>query len=285
MSIEYIEGNSFIHKVTPYTKLAFTFWVMTISLLLYDILSLLTYTGISLILWRVSKIPNISGRFKIIFTALSFSATMYVLAQGFFFINNATPLFILFEISTLGRSYGTFYLEGFLYGIAMALKLVAVIAVVPIFTLTTRISDFIYALDKMKVPYKFNFTLATAFRFTPMIISSIGMIQKAQTLRAHKSPKMNFIEKVRRTFIPIVIPLFISLLRKADQLDIAIESRAFGAPVKRTFYRQIKMTWRDYFLIIFMIAMTSITIYQVFLSGNGSIYPIDLLPWWLYPQR
>ena len=285
MSIEYVEGDTFLHKLTPYTKLFFTLWMMTITLFLWDILSLATFIVISLIMWEVSKIPDIASRFKLILAALSFTAVMYVIAQGFFFLNNQTPIFTLFALPTLGRTYGTFYLEGFLYGIAMALKLVAIIVVIPIFTLTTRIPDFMVALSKMKVPYKFNFTLATAFRFTPMIMASLATIQKAQTLRAHKHEKLNYLDKVRKTFIPIVIPLFIALLRKADQLDIAIESRAFGAPVERTFYREIKITWRDYFMFAFMITMTIITIYQVYLTGNRSLFPVDLLPWWLIPQR
>ncbi|MHA1840199.1 MAG: energy-coupling factor transporter transmembrane component T family protein, partial [Candidatus Ranarchaeia archaeon] len=273
------------HKLTPYTKLIYTLWAMVTAFALFDIMSLLTYLCFSLVFWYLAKIPDIIQRFRIVILAASGTAMMYLVAQGFFFFRNETPLFTLFQFYVVNRVYGTFYLEGFLYGLAMGLKIIVVIAIVPVLTLTTSIPDLVVAMDKMKVPYKFNFAFATAFRFSPLILSSISVIQEAQRLRAHNIDKMGYIDKIRKAYVPIVTPLFISLLRRSDELEIAIESRGFGAPVKRTFVNEIRFTWRDYVLLAFIVVMTIITIYQVFLTGNGSLYPVQLLPEWLRPQR
>lgn len=285
MGMEFVKGDTFVHRLTPYTKLLYITWVLAFSMILYDITTMLLYTGFSLVLWQLARIKGIFQRFRLVFLAAAGTGALWVVAQGFFFFHNVTPLFTLFELAFESRVYGTFYLEGFLYGLAMSLKIAVVIAVVPILTLTTSVPDIIVAMHKAHIPYKFNFAFSTAFRFAPLILTSIGTIQEAQTLRAHNIEEMGYLDKIRKAYVPIVIPLFISLLRRSDELQIALESRAFGAPVKRTFVNEVKFTWRDLVLILFMIGMGALTIQQVFLTGNGSIFPVEWLPPWLWPQR
>jgi energy-coupling factor transport system permease protein len=283
--MEFVKGDTFVHKLTPLSKIIFTTWIMLTGFALWDISSMMVYLFISLAFWAIARVPDIFERFRTVFYAAAASGGIFVVAQAFFFSNNVTPLFTLFQIATFERVYGTFYLEGFLYGLAMASKIMVVIACVPILTLTTSIPDLVVTMSKMRVPFKFNFAFATAFRFAPLILSSVGVIQEAQRLRAHNIDKMGYLDKVRKAYVPIVTPLFISLLRRSDELEIAIESRGFGAPVERTFVNEVKTTWRDIVLFAFMIFMTWLTINNVYLIGWGSLFPPEILPWWLRPQR
>jgi energy-coupling factor transporter transmembrane protein EcfT len=65
--------------------------------------------------------------------------------------------------------------------------------------------------------------------------------------------EMNLIDRVRKGLVPIVIPLFLSLLRKAQDMDVAIESRAFGAPVERTYMESIDLGFADGIFILLTI--------------------------------
>ncbi|MHA1713206.1 MAG: hypothetical protein ACTSW4_04070, partial [Candidatus Ranarchaeia archaeon] len=65
MGMEYVKGDTFVHKLTPYTKLIYTLWAMVTAFALFDIMSLLTYLCFSLVFWYLAKIPDIIQRFRI----------------------------------------------------------------------------------------------------------------------------------------------------------------------------------------------------------------------------
>ncbi|MEM3506329.1 MAG: energy-coupling factor transporter transmembrane component T [Candidatus Bathyarchaeia archaeon] len=215
MSIEYIAGDTIVHKMHPLTKLAFTSFILAISFFLRDIASLSIIIGIVLFFWYLSKIPDMLKRFKLIFLAVFATILLWVLAQGFFAAYGKTPLFTLFELYTpfWPKPLGTFYLEGLIFGLAMGMKAIAIVTSAPIFTLTTPIPHLIVALAKLGIPFKFTFTLATAVRFSPLIVTTFYDIQDSQIIRAHDIDKMGFFDKIRKAWIPIVTPLLMSLLK------------------------------------------------------------------------
>jgi energy-coupling factor transport system permease protein len=108
-------------------------------------------------------------------------------------------------------------------------------------------------------------------------------IQDSQILRAHDIDKMGYFEKIRKAWIPIVTPLFMSLLRRSDELEIAIESRAFGAPVKRTYVEELKFKGIDYIMFAFMISFFIFTLIGVIKWGG--IIPSSWLPPWAQPPE
>jgi len=167
-----------------------------------------------------------------------------------------------------------------MFGIAMSLKVIAIITCVPILTMTTPTSKLIVALSKLRVPYSLIFVLAIAMRFTPLIMMTYNEIIEAQKIRGHDIDKMNLISRLRKAYIPIVTPLFISVLRHADELQISIESRAFGAVKERTYIEEIKIGAADVFAILVMLFLAAEMIFGVVVWGT-MIPQSNPIPTWI----
>ena len=140
-----------------------------------------------------------------------------------------------------------------------SLKILAVVTIIPILTQTTPMPLFMAALSKARLPYKIVFTLGLAFRLIPLVTLSYKDIMETQALRGHDFDKMNIIQKILKGYIPLFIPLILTLLRRSADLDIAIESRGFGAQVERSYLYDIGMKSRDWiFLSLFFIIFAGV---------------------------
>jgi energy-coupling factor transport system permease protein len=238
--LQFVNKDTVVHRLSPLTKIFILVSLFVVSLYSYNLVVLLIIILAALIVWQLARIPL--KDFKMVAAVLAGMSFLFIFFNGFFYYFGETPLFNLFS--------WTFTLEGLIFGIAMTVKVGSVIAAIPILTMTTPVSRFMAALAKLKLPYKFIFAFGTAMRFVPLVQETLADIQDAQKLRAHDLDKMNIIQRIRHGMVPIVIPLFLSLLRKAQDMDVAIESRAFGAPVTRTYLESIEFRFSDVVFII-----------------------------------
>jgi energy-coupling factor transport system permease protein len=237
--LQFVNKDTLVHHLSPLTKIFILLSFFMISLYSYNLVVLLIIIMGSLIIWKIARIPL--KDFKMVAAVLAGMSVLFIVFNGFFYYFGET---VLFEF--LG---GSFTLEGLIFGIAMTAKVGAVISSIPVLTMTTPVSKLMAALAKLKLPYKFIFAFGTAMRFVPLVQETYINIQDAQKLRAHDLDEMNIINRIRKGLVPIVIPLFLSLLRRAQDMDIAIESRAFGAPVKRTYMESIDLQALDFVFI------------------------------------
>ncbi|MGQ4913502.1 MAG: energy-coupling factor transporter transmembrane component T family protein [Candidatus Asgardarchaeia archaeon] len=277
--LEYELKDNIIHRMNPLTKLLYLLVIFIGSALLRDIFSLTVLVIFSLVWWYLGEIPF--SKLKSLVAAIAALVTVFIVVQGFVYFTNKTPLFWI-TIPQLGI-HTAFYLEGFVYGIVIGLKIIAIVASVPVLTLTTPTSKLIVALAKIRLPYSLIFVLATAMRFTPLIIATYSEIIDAQKIRGHDIDKMGIIEKMRKAFIPIVTPMFISLLKRADELQISIESRAFGAVKNRTYVEEIKIRASDIIAMAILITLLGLIIFGVIMWGT-LIWQSNPLPAW-FPFR
>ena len=222
--LQFVNRHTLIHRLSPLTKL---------------IILSVVIAGCMLI-WIIARIP-LSG-FKLVLSVIAGMGVIFVLFNGFFYFRGVTPLFQFFK--------WTFTLEGMLLGLAVTAKIGSVFASIPILTMTTPISQLMAGLAAIRVPYKFNFAFGMAMRFVPLVQETFDDIRAAQRLRAHDVDKMNLLDKIRKGYVPLMVPLFLTLLRKSQDMDVAIESRAFGAPVKRTFMQDISLRGWDWIFIV-----------------------------------
>ena len=232
-----------IHRLSPLTKLFMLACLWTVSLLSFNLVVLLAVIAGCLVLWVLARIP-LSG-FKTVLGVLAGVSVLFILFNGFFFFGGETVLF------QIGR--WAFTLEGAIFGLAVSVKVGSVVAAVPILTMTTPVSQLMAALATLKLPYKFIFALGTAMRFVPLVQETYEEIRDAQRLRAHDVAEMKLWHKVTRGYLPIIVPLFLTLLRKSQDMDVAIESRAFGAPVKRTYVESTGLQATDYLYLVAII--------------------------------
>lgn len=110
--------------------------------------------------------------------------------------------------------------------------------------LTTSQQDFILGLQGLGLPKKGAFALATTFRFVPTVVGVGNSIIEAQRSRGLDINEGNIIKKMRR-YSAVLGPLMINSLRTAQQLAMAVETKALSSKAKRTSIRELKMTSFD----------------------------------------
>jgi energy-coupling factor transport system permease protein len=129
-----------------------------------------------------------------------------------------------------------------------------------IFFLTTSPDHLGLALEQTHVPYEFVFAFTTAIRFVPVLAEEAQTIMDAQKARGLELEKGNFLKRIRN-YIPILIPLIVSAIRRSLELAEAMESRAWGATKKRTNLYVLRMHRGDFALIAITIAILAAAIY------------------------
>lgn len=123
--------------------------------------------------------------------------------------------------------------EGVRFAMAIAIKLVTFLGIGLTFLSTTRIEEFAYALTRLGVPYKIGFTMTLAFRLVPVFLESAATVVQAQRCRGFRFDEGGFVERVRR-YVPVIVPVFIGALRRADAMAMALEARGFQSDRPRT---------------------------------------------------
>ena len=144
--------------------------------------------------------------------------------------------------------------------LAMTLRFIVLIESFSFFFLTTSPDHLGLALEQSGIPYEFCFAFTTAIRFVPVLAEEAQTIMDAQKSRGLELEKGNFIGRIKN-YIPILIPLIVSAIRRSLELAEAMESRAWGAIKKRTNLYVLEMKQGDYLLIAISTAILAIAIY------------------------
>jgi energy-coupling factor transport system permease protein len=164
-----------------------------------------------------------------------------------------------FAIGYFGGTYPS-SMSPWEYPLAMSLRFLVLVESFSIFFLTTSPDHLSLALEQSHVPYEFCFAFTTAIRFVPVLAEEAQTIMDAQKARGLELERGNFIKRVKN-YIPILIPLIVSAIRRSLELAEAMESRAWGATKKRTNLYLLKMKSADYALIIVSLGMLICSIY------------------------
>jgi energy-coupling factor transport system permease protein len=123
--------------------------------------------------------------------------------------------------------------QGFRYGVSMGIRLATFLVTGLLFLTTTRMEEVAYALRRLGVPYLVGFTLTLAFRLVPVFMESAVTIVQAQRCRGLDLRHGGWIGRLRR-FAPVIVPVFIGALRRADRMAMALELRGFNSGRPRT---------------------------------------------------
>lgn len=256
----YVEKNSFLHSLDPRTKM---FWVATVFIWT-SVFNNPLYTGAVLVI--VVAMAFISRTVKEMRFALyglaSLAGTSFVL----------WPIFRDWGVR-VAFSIGPYvlYQESLLYATAVATRLVAMVLSGLVLLATTKIEEMEVALTSAKLPYPIAFAVTAIFRFIPTMMGDAQMVFAAQQARGVDLLRGNLITKMRNS-ASIIVPLFITTMRRFGELPVAIESRGFIPFAPRSSLIAIKLRKRDFFV---MIASAAATVFFVYLriSGYGAIYP------------
>jgi energy-coupling factor transport system permease protein len=175
------------------------------------------------------------------------------LATFIFIINIASNFFISGNVLTI------IDIES---AVAMTLRFVVLVESFSVFFLTTSPDHLGLALEQTRVPYEFAFAFTTAVRFVPVLAEEAQTIMDAQKARGLELEKGGFLKRIRN-YIPILIPLIVSAIRRSLELAEAMESRAWGATKKRTNLYELKLHRGDLILLVinFLILVISVYLY------------------------
>ncbi len=160
--------------------------------------------------------------------------------------------------------------------LAFATRFFVIMSAFSIFFMTTSADDLGLALEQVHIPYSISFTFTTAVRLVPTMAIDAQTVVDAQRSRGLELDKGNFMKRVRN-YIPILIPLIISAIRRSVELAEALESRAFGATENRTSIVTLKMKTADYAVILGTAIGLLIAVYVYFyVKLPNLVIPIEL---------
>jgi len=267
MSIDFASNPSPLLKLDGRTKLITLMAIFILALVFTNPFYGLGLLGLVLILWWIGRLP-----WKLIKNILQFTlviALIILVVQIFFYPGKTDLLRISGPIKVIGFS-GYITLEGILFGIAMVLRLVVIMIVAPLMVMTTPLPDFMVALVKLKVPYRFAFIMTTALSLLPSIQNHAAIIQQAQLCRGITDFETKNLLTKLRAMAGLLVPLILGTFRDSQTLDVAMSSRAFGAPVKRTFLLESHLGTVDYLVLAFILLLLAGGIY-LRIRGFGAL--------------
>lgn len=203
--------------------------------------------------------------------------TLLVAVGATSIVRRFAPLFLLVFVFTLVvwtlffRGVLVPTREGFLFGLSTAIRLDTFLAAGLLFLATTRVEEVAYALGRLGVPYKVGFTLTLAFRLVPLFFESAATIVAAQRCRGLRMDEGGMVTRLRR-FVPVIVPVFVGALRRADRMAMALELRGFDSGRPRTTYLRAHAGVRD--AVAGALALAGAAAYvALWLHGEGVIRP------------
>jgi energy-coupling factor transport system permease protein len=242
---QYIEKDSIIHNLDPRTKiLVIMFFIMTIFLLG----TFKGYFALAILILITILLSKIKPGYMI----KSIKPLLFIILFTFFihlFMTRGGR--ILWEWKFLRIEE-----EGLNLGLFMALRLIFLVSYTSLLTLTTSPLQLTDGIERLLNPFKkigvpaheLAMMMTIALRFIPTLLEETKKIMKAQQARGADFESGNLIKKAK-SLIPLLVPLFVSAFRRADELALAMESRCYRGGENRTRMNVLAFARRDYWAL------------------------------------
>lgn len=256
--IDYIPRESLIHRLNPLSKIIWALSILTVSVLFNHYLFMMVLLGFVLMVAALGGVlKEISRLFK---GLLIFALILFLMQVGFY--QGGDPLFHLIPV---GRGYVGISMEGILFSLAMAFRMLTIITSFLVFLATTKTQDFANTLiEKFKIPYDYAFMFLAAMRFIPTFLGEVRQISDAQRARGFVMEGWNPVTKIK-AYGPLALPLVLLSLKKAKQMALAMETRGYGTG-QRSKLRDLVVTGTD---AAFMSAVLVVVIAAIVLKLQG----------------
>ena len=240
---QHFPGNSIIHRCDPRLKIVATIAYIVVLFLASNPLGMVLSLVLLGLLYRAAKIPLklILKSLKPIFPIVIFTAVLNL----FFITGEGDPLVHL--------GFVRIYAEGVRYAVLMAVRIVALIAGTSLLTYTTSpivltdaIEQLLKPLGRLHFPvHELAMMMSIALRFIPTLIEETDKIMNAQKARGAQLDTGKMTDRVK-ALVPVLIPLFISAFRRADELAMAMECRCYRGGDGRTRLKVLRCEKQDY---------------------------------------
>ncbi len=256
---QYFPGDTVVHRLDPRTKLVL---VIVYIVALFVAKSYVSYLVMAAVLFTVIflskiKLTAILKGIKPLIIIIIFTAIL-----NLFF----TPGKVLFEVWIIRVTQ-----EGIINAIFMVSRIVMLIIGTFLLTYTTSpisltdgLESLLRPLKKIKVPvHELSMMMSIALRFIPTLIEETDKIMSAQKARGADFETGSLLQRAK-ALLPLLVPLFISSFRRADELSVAMESRCYHGDKGRTRLKQLTFARRD--IVAFFFGAVLIAIISVLAS-------------------
>ena len=254
---QYFPGNSILHRLDPRVKIILLLALMILIFLIDDAASYELLTVLTILLIAISQIP-----FSTVIKSLK--PLLWIVLFTFFIHLFSNDGEILYQLGPLTATE-----EGFYKGVLISLRLILLIVLSSLLTFTTAPLKLTDATEKLLSPFsrfgvpahELAMMMTIALRFIPTLLEEIDKIIKAQTARGVDFENGNLIKRAK-SMVPILVPLFLSAFRRADELAMAMEARCYRGGEGRTHLKKLKIKFIDYvaILILFIISIVIISL-------------------------
>ena len=244
---QYYNANSFVHKTDPRIKILLLIAYIVAVFLAGNFLSLAAVLVFLIIAVMFSSVPigSVLRSIKAIFFLILFTAVLNVL----FHVRSETDTVYFWVITKAGLLSAAF----------LASRLILLVTGSSLLTLTTTpvsLTDGLESLLKplalIKFPvHELALIMSIALRMIPTLANETDRIICAQKARGADFESGNIISRLK-ALVPVLIPLIISALRRADELGDALDARCYWGSKDRTKYKKLKLSFRDPVAVIFV---------------------------------
>ncbi len=239
---QYFPGTSPIHRLDPRTKLILLVLYIAALFTASNWVSYGAMFAVLAITIAISQIPlkSIVSGLKPLVMILVFTGILNI------FFTTGEKLLVKFWVVTI-------YWEGIIRAVFMMLRILMLIAGTFLLTYTTSpialtdgLESLLGPLKKIKVPvHELSMMMCIALRFIPTLIEETDKIMSAQKARGADFESGKLMQRVK-ALVPILVPLFISAFRRADELATAMECRCYQGGDGRTKMKLLRYKLRDY---------------------------------------
>jgi len=249
---QYIPTGSFIHRLDPRTKI---------------LASIFLILGIS---FNSSVIANVIFMLVVLAIALASRVPLKYILRGF--ILGLPVLILIFVMQLFFQGWvepsGKVYFEwGFIrvtrYSIQLMVislfRVISFIFLTSLITMTSTTTELTHGVESLLKPFRrfgvpsheLALILMIALRFVPTLAEEMERVMKAQASRGADIGRQGFWrpDKMAKVFLPMIVPLFMSAFRRAEELILAMEARCYVSGAGRTKYIQLKSSRADYIVI------------------------------------
>jgi energy-coupling factor transport system permease protein len=248
----YVPADSTIHRMDPRSKLIIIFLFVCIIFLANNWLTYIIIGIYTFFMLGLSKIP-----FRFLYAGLKpvIWLVIFTLILQALFTKEGS---LLFEFGPL-----KIYEEGLKQGVFISVRFFLLIIMTSLLTLTTTpieitdgIETLLHPLKKIHFPvHEMALMMSIALRFIPTLMQETDKIMKAQMARGVEFSSGPIKERVKAV-IPLLIPLFVSAFKRAEELAIAMEARGYRGGVGRTKYRQLDWKLVDTLQIFLLVGLS-----------------------------
>lgn len=237
---QYFPGKSVLHRLDPRMKILLTVGYIVMLFTVSNPLGLCVGILFLIFAYTISGIPPrmITKSLKPVIPIIIFTTVL-----NMFFVKG-DPLFDwwIFHISR----------QGLLTAVVMTIRIICLIAGTSLLTYTTSPITLTDGLERLMKPLKkvhfpvheLSMMMTIALRFIPTLIEETDKIMSAQKARGADLESGGIMQRAR-ALVPILIPLFVSAFRRADELALAMECRCYRGDVGRTRMKQLHYSWQD----------------------------------------